>query len=355
LPGLNSPPSALAFPPPSPADALKSLAREVDTSIGFFEKFSGPFPFRHLGVSQIPGGFGQGWPGLLYLSTYSFLPPETQERAGLNSTSQEAFTDIIPPHEVAHQWWGNVVGWSSYRDQWIDEGLAVYLSILFADSQKMPDRTLLVWLSRYRKRLLSRPSDSDLAPADIGPVVMGTRLSSSKSPDAYDVVVYSKGAWIFHMLRDMFRQPGSRDPDARFTALLHTLVARYAQNSLSTEQLQKEVEAVMTPAMDLEGGHSMAWFFEEYVRGTGIPRYKVEFTVHRTEKGFQLRGKLLQSGVPRSFIAPVPLYLSTGVGHSIFLGTVVTSGEETPFSFNAQSESRKILIDPRMTLLCVPE
>jgi len=345
----------LPAPPPSPADALKSLAREVDSSISFYEKYSGPFPFRHLSVSQIPGSFGQGWPGLLYLSTFSFLPRQSQERVGLSTASQEAFTDIIPAHEVAHQWWGNVIGWSSYHDQWIDEGLSVYLSLLFTDSQKIPDHTLLLWRARHRKRLLTKVPDSDLAPADAGPVVMGTRLSSSKSPDAYDVVVYSKGAWIFHMLREMLRQPNSRDPDARFIALLHTLVTKYAQSALSTEQLQSEIEAVTTPQMALEGGHSMDWFFDEYVRGTGIPRYKVEFNSSRTEKGFHIRGKLFQSGVPHSFIAPVPLYISTAPGHSVFLGTVVTSGEETSFAFNAQVNPRKILVDPRMTLLCVPE
>jgi hypothetical protein len=153
----------------------------------------------------------------------------------------------------------------------------------------------------------------------------------------------------------MLRQPNAHDPDARFVALLNTLVSKYAQKPLSTGQLQQEIEAVMTPSMDLEGGRSMEWFFEEYVRGTGIPRYKVEFTAHRTEKGFQVRGKLLQYGVPRSFIAPVPLYLGSSAGHSAFLGTVVASGPETPFSFNTQAEPRKLLIDPRMTLLCVSE
>jgi hypothetical protein len=107
--------------------------------------------------------------------------------------------------------------------------------------------------------------------------------------------------------------------------------------------------------MDLEGGRSMEWFFEEFVRGTGIPRYKAEFTVHRTEKGSQVRGKLLQSGVPRSFIAPVPLYMGSSPAHSVYLGTVLTSGDETPFSFNTREETRKLLIDPHMTLLCVPE
>jgi hypothetical protein len=359
IPSAERPEQVLGFPnvavAPSPADALKSLAREVDSSIAFYEKFSGPFPFQHLAVSQIPGGFGQGWPGLLYLSTYSFLPPETQERVGLTSTAQAAFTDIIPVHEVAHQWWGNVVGWSSYRDQWINEGLSVYLALLFADSQKNSNHALTTWLTRYRKRLATKPSDSEVAPAEQGPVVMGIRLVSSKSPDAYDIVAYSKGAWIFHMLREMLREPNSKDPDNRFTALLHTLVTKYAQRALSTEQLQKEIEAASTPRMALEGGHSMEWFFQQYVKGTGIPRYKVEFTSHRTEKGYQIRGKLYQYSVPPSFIAPVPIYLAGAGNRNTLLGTVIASGEETSFSFHTQNEPHKLLVDPKMTLLCVTE
>jgi Peptidase family M1 domain len=342
-------------PPPSPADALRSLAREVDSSITFYEKYCGPFPFHNLEVSQIPGTFGQGWPGLLYLSTYSFLPADVQQRAGLNTTMQESFNDIIPVHEVAHQWWGNVVGWSSYRDQWIDEGLAVYLALLFAESEKNNDRTVVTWLARYRKRLVTKPPDSDLAPGEIGPVSVGSRLSSSKSPDGYDIVVYSKGPWIFHMLREMLREPNSHNPDERFIALLHTLLVKYAQKPLTTEDLQHEVEAVMTHKMDLEGGRSMEWFFQQYVYGTGIPRYRLEFTTRHTEKGFQVRGKLYQAGVPRSFIAPVPLFVSSGSNRSTYLGTVITLGDETSFSFTTPTDPRKILIDPHMTLLCVTE
>ena len=340
---------------PSPADALKQIARDIDSSIHFYEQYSGPFPFRRLSVSQIPGTFGQGWPGLLYLSTFSFLPHEIQQRAGLSPSGQEQFSDIVPFHEVAHQWWGNVVGWSSYRDQWLDEAVSAYLSLLFAESQKTSDHALRAWLERYRKRLTTKGPEEDLAPADVGPLTMGSRLTSSKSPDAYEIIVYSKGAWVIHMLREMLRQPNTSNPDERFSALLRTISTKYAQAPLSTEQFQREVEAVMTTRMDLEGGHSMDWFFEQYVRGTGIPRYKVDFSARRTEKGFQVRGTLHQSGVPRSFIAPVPLYVSPGLGKSVFLGTVVATGEETHFSFTTPTDPRKVLIDPHMTLLCIPE
>ncbi len=345
---------ALSPPPPSPADALKQLGKEIDSSIRFYEAFSGPFPFHNLSVSQIPGTFAQGWPGLLYVSTYSFLPSEAQQRAGLTVAGQEHYTELVPYHEVAHQWWGNVVGWSSYRDQWIDEAIANYLAVLFADTKKNPDHTLRVWLARYRQRLTEKPTGATQAPADVGALTLGTRLNSSKSPAAYEAIIYSKGSWIIHMLREMLRQPGARNPDARFTALLQTLATKYAYRALSTDDLQHEVEVVMTPAMDLEGGSSMEWFFEQWVRGTGIPHYRVEFTAHHTDKGYAIRGKLFQTGVPRSFIANVPLYAS-GAGHGSFLSTVQTSGTETSFHFVAQNPPRKIVVDPQMTLLCTSE
>jgi hypothetical protein len=353
--------NAMTLPPPAPrpTDSVKLLGRQIEDSIRFYETLSGPFPFEKLSVSQIPGTFGQGWPGLVYLSTYSYLPAEAQQRAGLSESGQQQFTELVPFHEVAHQWWGNVVGWDAYRDQWINEAIANYFALLFADTQKRTDHSLRVWLSRYRQQLVERPPNVDLPTSEsiseIGALELGSRLTSSKSPSGFEDVIYGKGAWVIHMLREMLRQPGAKNPDARFFALLHTLVTKYAYRALSTSDLQHEVEAVMTPAMDLDGGHSMEWFFEQWVRGTGVPRYRVEYTTHSSGKGYVVRGKVYQDNVPRSFLAPVPLYTGANAGHASFLGVVVAAGPETSFHFTTQSEPHKILIDPQMTLLCVTQ
>lgn len=341
----------MEMPPiqPSPADALKQLGKEIDSSISFYERYCGPFPFSQLSVSQIPGTFGQGWPGLLYLSTYSFLPAQAQLRAGLSSNAQEHFTDLVPFHEVAHQWWGNLVGWSSYRDQWIDESFANYLALLFADSQKNPDHKLRVWLERYRNQLTQVPPGANLPPADFGSLTLGSRLFSSKFPDGFERIIYAKGSWVVHMIREMLREPGATDPDGRFIALMQTLLSKYSYKGLSTEDLQRELESVMTPAMDIEGNHSLDWFFDEYVRGVGIPHYHLEYDVHRNEKGYLVRGKIYQTGVPRSFVAPVPLYAADGA----YLGRVIAGGPETPFHLFARKPPGKIAVDPHMTLLCV--
>lgn len=334
---------------PSPADGLKRLAREIDSSIHFYEGYAGPFPFKQLAVSQIPGSFGQGWPGLLYLSTYSFLPQGAQEKVGLSSEGREHFNELVPFHEAAHQWWGNVVGWSSYRDQWVDEAIASYLALLFADSQKTPDRRIRVWLERYRAKLETKLPDAQLITADIGAIGLGNRLTSSKAPNGFEEVIYPKGAWIIHMIREMLRQPGSKNPDARFQAFLQKLYSKYSYRALSTADLLHELNAVMTPGMDLDGNRSMEWFIEDWVRGTGVPHYRIEYTTKRTEKGFAIKGKLFQTRVPRGFVAPVPIYSAGGV----YLGRVIAGGDETLFHFNAAADPGKLQIDPQMTLLCV--
>ena len=153
----------------------------------------------------------------------------------------------------------------------------------------------------------------------------------------------------------MLRQPGAKNPDARFFALLHTLVTKYAYRALSTADLQHEVEAVMTPAMDLEGGHSMEWFFEQWVRGTGIPRYRVEFHVHNSDKGYRGARKTLPGQCAAFFSGSRSAICGANAGHATFLGIVVAAGPETSFHFTTQTEPHKILIDPQMTLLCVTQ
>ena len=338
--------------PPRPAAVLNNLGRNVLDSIHFFEKFNGPFPFANLAVSQIPGSFGQGWPGLLYLSTFVFLPPEAQKQVGIGQRSSEEFIKLMPYHEVAHQWWGNVIGISSYRDAWIPEAMANYLALLYADGKKPSDHLLRTWLELYRNNLTTKQRGQEETVESAGPISLGSRLNSSKTPDVYDTVVYGKGTWTIHMLRMMLRDPKAKDPDARFIELLHLLLSRYRYRALSTADFERAVNQLMTPAMDLEGNHSMGWFFDQWVRGTGIPRYGVEFEVRPRGKDFLVRGKLKQSGVSENFTAPVPVYAVRPGSGSLLLGTVVTTGPETSFQFVSAFRPQRLQIDPHLTLLC---
>jgi len=225
-------------PAPSPTSALKQLGANVQDSIHFFENVNGAFPFDHLSVAQIPGSFGQGWPGLVYLSTLAFLPPETQERAGLNEWAQSEARDLMPYHEVAHQWWGNVTGAASYRDVWMEEAMANYLALWYADSKKIGQHRLTNWLERYRADLSAKIPGSEHSVEEVGPLVLGPRLGSLKVPGAYNTLIYGKGTWVMHMLREMLRDPNSKDPDARFRELLRAVLTEHQFRPLSTAEFQ---------------------------------------------------------------------------------------------------------------------
>ena len=337
---------------PNPAEVLKHLGSEVFDSIQYFENLNGPFPFDHLDISQIPGSFGQGWPELVYLSTLAFLPPEAQARAGIGEIAQAQARELMPFHEVAHQWWGNVVVSASYRDAWIEEGMANYLSILYSDSKKPNRHRMYGWLEHFRDLLTAKAAGTSETVDEAGPLSLGFRLASSKTPGAYESVVYGKGTWVIHMLHELMRDPGAKDHDARFRDLLHSVLRENRFRAFSTEDFERAIEKRMTPAMDLEGTHKIDWFFAQWVRETGIPHYKVEYQVKPHGQEFLVTGKLLQRNVADEFAVPVPIYAAHATGKSERLGVVVTTGPETRFHFVTGVRPARLLIDPRLTVLC---
>lgn len=339
-------------PPPDPASVLKKLGQQILDSIHFYETLNGPFPFGSLEISQIPGTVGQGWPGLVYLSTYAFLPPEPEQRGTLSQTSQQMAHEIMPYHEVAHQWWGNVTTAATYRDVWIQEGMANYLSLLYADSRKPASHRLDAWLERYRSDLLAQAPGTGQDVEQAGPLTLGYRLASSEDPGAYNTIIYGKGMWVMHMIREMLRDPSSRDPDARFRQFLQTILTQYRFKPLSTADFQHALEQELTPSMDLEGDHTLNWFFGEWVKNTGIPHYSVQFETRRLRREFVIAGTLKQDGVDDLFTAPVPVYAARASGAPFRLGVVVTTGHDTNFRFVSRVRPARLLIDPELTILC---
>ncbi len=337
---------------PNPAAVLKQLGAKLEDSIHYYEELNGPFPFPELDVSQIPGSFGQGWPGLLYLTTFVFLPREAQQQAGLPEQAQEQVEELVPFHEVVHQWWGNLEAPDSYRDVWIEEGMADYQSLMYDDKRNPSKNALREWLLRYRDALLARETETGKSVDESGPLDFGYRLDSSKSPGAYRVITYEKGAWVMHMIRMMLRDPRKKNPDARFEELLRNTLSEHRFKTLSTAQFEAEVQRLMTPSMDLENSRSMDWFFDQWVRQTGIPEYSLSFTTHAAKSRYVIEGSLEQRDVANTFTERVPIYAEAAPQKDIFLGSVVTTGTSTAFRFSARFRPLKLLIDPEHTVLC---
>jgi hypothetical protein len=346
-------PPAMASIPPSPANVLKQLGRDVADSVQYFEKINGAYPFDHLNVAQIPGMFGQGWPELVYLSTYAFLPDETQHLAGMNDWGIHEARELMPFHEVAHQWWGNVAAAQSYRDAWLQEGMANYLALRYADSRKPGEHRMARWLEHYRTELLSKDPGSNQELNDAGPLSLGARLVSMQQPHAYDVIVYGKGTWVIDMLAEMFHDPNAKDPDGTFDVLLQDVLKQYRFRAISTADFERIAEHHMTPSMDLEQSGRLSWFFDEWVNRARIPSYSITFNTKPRGREFQISGTIVQEGVDDTFTERVPLYISRTGSKPEMLGDVITTGPETSFRFIAKFRPNKVVIDPNHTILCV--
>jgi aminopeptidase N len=203
--------------------------------------------------------------------------------------------------------------------------------------------------------LLSVPSGGQAPVDDAGPLSLGLRLDSSKTPRAQEIIVYGKGTWVIHMLREMLRDPAAKSPDAKFVQALRSVLDDHRFQPMTVEDLQRAMEKRITPAMDLEGNHKLNWFFEEWVRDTGIPHYSVEFQTRPHGQQFMVTGKLKQEHVPDYFTEAVPLYTAHSGAKPSYLGTVVTTGDQTSFHFVTAAKPGKIVIDPQETLLCKAE
>jgi hypothetical protein len=314
----------------------------------FFSDLFGPVPYADLNVSQIPGQLGQGYPGLLYLSTFSFLPEDDQIRLGLDEDARQHFARIMPAHETAHQWWGNWVWTPDYRNQWLPEALASYSALLYLENRHNSD-SLRKWLERYRSTLLEENEDERSVESS-GALALGARLNSSHSPTGYTAIIYSKGPWVIHMLRALLRDPATGS-DAVFVQGLRELAARGGEQPTTTAEFQRALEAVLPEHADVEGNGRLDWFFQQWVHETGIPRYDLEWELRqRPEGGWVVEGLIGQSGVADFFIMPVPVYARFGADLQP-LGSVLVMGEVSAFAFELDRHPDDLVLDPYLTVL----
>ena len=154
------------------------------------------------------------------------------------------------------------------------------------------------------------------------------------------------------MLRMMMREPRAKNPDERFNKLLRSVLDEHRFQTLSNADFQRAVERLVTPTMDLEGNRSMEWFFDEWVRQTGIPEYRAAFHTRPSGARFEVEGTLSQQNVSDVFTEAVPIYAAPAQGKPEYLGRVITIGPETKFRFVSRVRPMRLLIDPEHTILC---
>lgn len=330
---------------PNPLARLQAVAADISSSLQYFSGLFGPPALNSLTVSPIPGAFGQGFPGLVYLSTLSYLKPEQRPEEARGPREQLFYSDLIEAHEVAHQWWGDVVIPEGYQDEWLAEALASYSSLMYLETKKGV-KAMEDVLEDYRDLLLLKNSKGSTIEST-GPITWGFRLQADGNDTAWRDITYYKGAWVLHMLR---RRLG----DDRFTKMLAELRRRYDSRTVSTAQFAALIKGFVPPAGSGAKVFNVDSFFDNWVYSTGIPAIKVTYSVKGAAPAVRISGTVAQSGVDDGFSAEVPVEIQFAKAAPQVIW-VETSNDGANFSATLKQAPVKVSIQEGREVLAVKQ
>jgi hypothetical protein len=335
----------------TPSALAQNAMVDAENAVRCFTAWFGDLPYGRLAITQQPEfNFGQSWPTLIYLPISTFLD-STQRWSllGGNAFKFAEFIEEVTPHEVSHQWWGHAVGWASYHDQWLSEGFADFSAGLFLQQLEHNQEKYQKYWENGRKMILEKNEFGNRA-NDAGPIWMGLRLNTFKTASAYRRMIYPKGGYVLHMLRYLLQDEKG---DQNFIDTMHDYVKTYANRAASTEDFMSLVEKHMTRPLNMENNGSMGWFFREWVYGTEIPSYKLQYSLTSAEGGkFLLTGKVTQSEVSEAFKMRVLVYADFD-GKPIRLGSVGLFGSQTgpEFKILLPKKPKRILLNANHDVL----
>lgn len=252
----------------------QEVVRTVIDALTYFEEVFGPYPLDEMTVTTTPRGFSQGLLGFVTISD-SYL---AGDRGIWNRYFGVEDRRLVIAHEVSHQWWGGVVGWASYHDQWIGEAMAEYSASLYGKNRLRGElsgvEATAGWL-----RDLTDPLSIGRSVESLGPVVLGRRLDSSASDDAYRLIVYKKGAVVLNMLAALVGEE-------KFPQALRQMLQALAGKRISTQDFLAHLE--QATGAELDG------FAEQLIYGTGLPIVLYSYRWERQGDGWAVKGQLQQ-------------------------------------------------------------
>jgi hypothetical protein len=157
-------------------------------------------------------------------------------------------------HEVAHQWWGQAIGWKNYHEQWLSEGLTQYFAAMYAGHDRGPD---------VERQLFSQMRATAMDLSKHGPVHLGYRLGHIQGDGRiFRGLVYNKSAVVLHMLQRLI------GPEA-----FNRGVRRFYQ----AHRFQKAGTDDLRAAFEAEAGIPLGRFFERWILGYTLPQVRLSW------------------------------------------------------------------------------
>jgi hypothetical protein len=243
---------------PRQVGRARGMTDRMAAVFAFYASLVGDAPYASftlaLSESALPGGHSPA-----YFAMLNQAGPAMAVTWHNDPVAFDSYPTFFLAHEMAHQWWGQAVGWKNYHEQWISEGFAQYFAALYAEKER--GRDVFVDLLEQMRATAVQASPQ-------GPVHLGYRLGHIRGDSrVYRSLVYNKGAMVLHMLRRLVG-------DEAFFAGLRGFYRDWRFRKAGTDDFRK--------AMEQASNRELSRFFDAWIYGDSIPRLHVS---HRQQTG----------------------------------------------------------------------
>jgi hypothetical protein len=237
----------------------RDLAARAASIAMFYESLLGDAPYPSFTIALIENDLPGGHSPAYFAALNQPLPTSTLSWRN-DPVAFGAFPEFFLAHELAHQWWGQAIGWRNYHEQWISEGFAQYFAALYAQHSR-GDETFGDVMRQARRTAMDV--------TDQGPIYLGYRLGHIRGQSrVFRALVYNKSAAVLHMLRRLVG-------DEAFFNGVKQFYAAHRFKKAGTEDFRAAMEKQTTLPLER--------FFERWIYGSTLPKLKFSYRVDGNE------------------------------------------------------------------------